>query len=111
MATKPVEQNVSYNDTLNAKWTVNTGDDGAPITSVGPKTSVQVVGTFGGSTVAIQGSNDGTNWITLDDEAAPASPCSFTAAGFKGVLQFAKYIKPVVTGGSASGLIINIINK
>ena len=34
MATKPVEQNVSYNDTLNAKWTVNTGDDGAPITSV-----------------------------------------------------------------------------
>ena len=37
MATKPVEQNVSYNDTLNAKWTVNTGDDGAPITSVGPK--------------------------------------------------------------------------
>ncbi len=22
MATKPVEQNVSYNDTLNAKWTV-----------------------------------------------------------------------------------------
>ena len=111
MATKPVEQNVSYNDTLNAKWTVNTGDDGAPITSVGPKTSVQVVGTLGGSTVAIQGSNDGTNWITLNDEAVPASPCSFTSAGVKGVLQFTKYIKPVVTGGTATGLVVSLINK
>lgn len=111
MATKPVEQNVSYNDTLNAKWTVNAGDDGAPITSVGPKTSVQVVGALSGSTVAIQGSNDGTNWITLNDEATPASACSFTSAGFKGVLQFAKYIKPVVTGGTATGLVVSLINK
>lgn len=111
MATKPVKQNVSYNDTLNAEWTVNTGDDGAAVTSVGPKTSVQVTGTLGGSTVAIQGSNDGTNWITLNDEAAPASPCSFTSAGFKGVLQFAKYIKPVVTGGTATGLVVSLINK
>lgn len=111
MATKPVKQNVSYNDTLNAEWTVNTGDDGAPITSVGPKTSVQVVGTLGGSTVAIQGSNDGTNWVTLNDEAAPASPCSFTASGVKGVLQFTKYIKPVVTGGTATGLVVSLINK
>lgn len=111
MATRPVEQNVSYNDTLNAKWTVNTGDDGAPITSVGPKTSIQVTGTFGGSTVAIQGSNDGVNWVTLNDEANAGTPCSFTSSGFKGVLQFAKYIKPVVTGGTASGLIVNLINK
>ena len=111
MATKPVKQNVSYNDTLNAEWAVNTGDDGTPITSVGPKTSVQVTGTFGGATVAIQGSNDGTNWVALNDEAAPASACSFTAAGVKGVLQFTKYIKPVVTGGTATGLVVSLINK
>jgi hypothetical protein len=41
--------------------------------------SVQVAGTFAGSTVLIEGSNDGTNWATLND--AQAQPLSIATAG------------------------------
>ena len=87
------------------------GDDGSPIATIGSKTSVQVVGTPGTSTVTIQGSNDGTNWVNLNDEANPGSACSFTAAGLKGVLQYPAYIRPIVSAGTGAGLSVILINK
>ena len=64
--------------------------------------SVQFVGTFGGATVKLQMSNDGTNWVDIKDlqgttiSATSASMFEFTCS--------AAYIKPLVSGGSANNL-------
>jgi hypothetical protein len=62
--------------------------------------SVQVQGTFGGATVIIQGSNDGTNWHTLNHPQG--SPLSFAAAGLKGVVEITRFIRPSVSGGDGT---------
>lgn len=63
--------------------------------------SVQVTGTFGvGSTLYIEGSNDGVNWITLRD--SNETPLSFTAADLAVILEPTAYIRPRVSGGDAN---------
>lgn len=97
---------------ITTKWSgLATGDEGVPIATGGRQISVQVTGTFGGATVAMQGSNDGSNWVSLNDQAVIANPCSFTSAGLKGVLQMPKYIRPVVSGGAGTGLIVTLFNR
>lgn len=61
--------------------------------------SVQVVGTFGGTTVTFQGSNDNTNWVDLKDINGTA--ISFAAAGMAQLNEACKYFKPKLTGGSS----------
>lgn len=86
------------------KWTgLATGSlDGDPL---GPEwleyvdRTVQVVGTFDGGTVVLQGSNDGANWVTLN---APGNAAlSFTAAGLKQILEACAYIRPLLSGGTS----------
>lgn len=63
--------------------------------------SVQVIGTFGGATVTMQGSNDGgTTWSTLNDGAG--TPLTFTAAGIKQVLEVSQKIRPSIAGGGGT---------
>lgn len=65
--------------------------------------SVQVLGTFGGGTVVIQGSNDGgATWATLTDLQGNA--LSFSAAGLKRVNELTQYIRPSVSGGTGSAI-------
>ena len=52
--------------------------------------SVIVSGTFGGATVAIVGSNDGTNWAPLHDESGVA--LTFTALGAHAIVENFLYI-------------------
>lgn len=77
-------------------------DDGAPIDwSAHSDKSVQVIGTFGGATVVIQGSNDlenPTNWTTLTDLLGNA--LSFTAAGLEQITENTCWIRPVCSGGA-----------
>lgn len=61
--------------------------------------SVQVIGTFGGATVILQGSNDGTNWVGLNDVAGNA--ISLTAAGAAEFSTAMAYIRPSASGGSS----------
>lgn len=62
--------------------------------------TVQVLGTFGGATVTIQGSNDdGTTWATLTDPLG--NNLAFTAAGMKQITELPQFIRPLVS--SASG--------
>ena len=110
MATAAVTNKVGLDATTSTWGAMATGDNGAPVSTNGRNLSVQVLGTFGGATVTMQGSNDGTNWATLNDQAVPGNVCSFTSAGFKGVLQMPKYIRPVVSGGAGSGLIVIMFN-
>lgn len=113
MATKPLTQNFeSFSKTVTAIWEdLAKNDEGEVLTLLGNKTSVQAIGTFSGSTITMEGSNDGVNWSNLNDEAVPGNVCSFTAAGFKGVLQTVKYIRPKVTGGTATSLKVVLINR
>ena len=68
--------------------------------------SIQVTGTFDSGTLILEGSNDGTNYITLHDPQGNA--LSFTAADLEQVLENVDYIRPSLSGagGSAS---INVI--
>lgn len=63
--------------------------------------SVQVEGTFGvGGTVAIEGSNDGTNFEVLNDPSSTA--LNITSAKIKGILEAARQIRPHVTAGDGT---------
>lgn len=78
------------------------GDTGAPF-ALGDfaDACVQVDGTFGaGGTVVIQGSNDGTNWFTLND--IQAATLSKTAAALEQIAEMPFYIRPSITAGDGT---------
>jgi len=58
--------------------------------------SVQVVGTFNGGTVAIQGSNNGVDWATLTDPQG--NSLSVTSARLEQIQELTRYIRPSLTG-------------
>lgn len=62
--------------------------------------SIQVSGTFGGATIAIQGSIDGVEWGTLGN--AQGDPLSFTSGRIEAVAELVAFIKPVITGGDGT---------
>lgn len=110
MATIPYTRKEGLNATTFAWEGLATGDEGEPVKIEYSKLTAQVVGALAGSTASIQGSIDGVNYVTLNDESVPANPCSFTAAGLKGVLQKTLYIKPVVAAGAAADIDVLIFN-
>lgn len=69
--------------------------------------SVQVVGTFGGATVVVEGSNDGTNWVTLSDYQGTA--LSFTAAFLAPVAELTRFIRVSASGGTGQDLDIHLM--
>ena len=85
-----------------------TGDTGQAIENpVFADRSVHVEGTFGGATVTILGSNDGTNYYTLNDPQG--NPLTFTSARLEQILEITRYIKPQVTAGAGSGLKVSLL--
>jgi hypothetical protein len=93
------------------RWTdYSTADDAAPVkvqNMQGLAGSVQVTGTFGGATIALQVSNDGTNYVTLND--AVGAPITFTAAGMREFSTAALFIKPTSSGGTADNVTVTIV--
>lgn len=69
--------------------------------------SVQVTGTFGGATIALQVSNDGTNFVTLKD--ANGTAITFTAAGMSEFSTAALFIKPTSSGGTADNVTVTVV--
>jgi hypothetical protein len=92
---------VTWSDLL----TGNTGDPAENPTHA--DRSVQVAGTFGGATCTIQGSNNGSDWVTLTDPAGAA--LTFVATGLKQILQVTKYIRPNITGGAAAAIDVDLL--
>jgi hypothetical protein len=114
MATRPAT--VTYapgglRELVQVTWSgLATGDDGEAVSLPGfADRSVQVEGTFGGSSTAIQGSNDGTNFRPLNDTTSTV--LAFTAAAIEQVLEVTKLIRPIVTGGAGSGIAVTLIAR
>ena len=87
------------------KWTgfTLTGDTGAPCACPNyPEKSIQVVGTFGGATVTIQGSNivDSPIYSTLNDDGGTA--LTFTEAGIKKIRENSYWVRPSISGTTAT---------
>lgn len=62
--------------------------------------SVQVVGTFDTATMAMQGSNDGTNYESLTDPQGNA--IEMTSAGLEQILENTRFVRPLVSSVGAS---------
>lgn len=75
------------------------GDDGAAF-AIGSYSSLCIAftGTFGSTTMTFQGSNDGTNWFTLND--LQTSAISKTSAALEQVAERPRFVRPLSTGGS-----------
>ena len=69
--------------------------------------SIQAVGTFGGGTVVLQGSNDGTNWVNLTDTQGTA--IGLTAAGGAEFSSAFLSFRPLITGGSGDDVDVFIV--
>lgn len=84
-------------------WTpLANGDSGAAITMPGSADrAVQITGTFGaGGTVVIEGTIDGTNYVTLTDPQGNA--ISKTAAAIEAISEIVSQIRPRVTAGDGT---------
>lgn len=68
---------------------------------------VQATGTFGGATVTLTGSNDGTNYVTLTDTTG--ADISLTAADLVEFSTACRYIKPGISGGSGDDVDVTVV--
>ncbi len=108
-----VESTIAETDgrSYTATWAgLTTGDVGDALRYAGhADRTVQVFGTFGGATVTLQGSLDGTNWATLND--AQGDPISITAAKIESVTEAVRFTRPSVSGGSGASLTVMLFMR
>ena len=110
MATRNAVRQTRYgNRGVILTWSaLATGDEGDSQETIDlADRSVAFTGTFGGATAVLQGSNDGSNWFTLTDPFG--NVISRTAAGLVQVLEFTRYVKPVVTGGAGVNIAATLV--
>lgn len=68
--------------------------------------SVQVVGTFDGATIQLQGSNDGSNWKVLTDPQG--NILAFTTTGIEAIAELTRYIRPQITVAGSGGADLDV---
>lgn len=86
---------------------VGDDDDGAPVEMSGfADRSVQVVGTFDGATIVIEGSNDGTNYHTLNDPQGNA--LTITSAKTEQILEVTRWIRCRVSVNGAGSTDLDV---
>jgi hypothetical protein len=95
-----------------ASWTLTTADhtgDSYEHPGAADRT-VQASGTFGGATVAIEGSNNGSTWSPLTDPGGTA--ITFTSAGIEAIAENPLYVRArlSVTGIGAT-IVVNMLNR
>jgi hypothetical protein len=103
MATVSPAVNLSISDAPRYIWeALATGDtiNALKLSGAGARrAAVQIFGTFGGATIKIQTSNDGTNFYDIKDIHNTA--VSTTSAAIFEITSAALYIKPVISGGTS----------
>ena len=69
--------------------------------------TIHIFGTFGGATVLVTGSIDGTNYFTLADPNGNA--LSKTAAAGEALLELVRYIKLTHSGGASESISVVLL--
>lgn len=84
------------------QWLLANGDSGVPHQMTGyADRSFQAEGTFGaGGTVVCEGSNDATNYRTLNDHFGAAA--SLTAAKLIGIAEVPQWVRPRCSAGDGT---------
>lgn len=101
-----VEQSLTGISTIAKKWlweqltTANTDGNAVNVSAAAVSITVQVIGTFGATSVGIQGSNDGTNWFVCKDQTGTA--IAITSAGGVSLSDLPLYVRPLLTGGGGT---------
>lgn len=72
---------------------------------------VQIIGTIGGATITIEGSNDGSNWATLNNAQGAALSFTSLTGALKQIVERPRYIRPNITGGAASGIGVYLVMR
>ena len=94
-------------------WALTTANtDGSPFEYV-QYTDLcwQAAGTWGGATLTIQGSNDGTNWFSMSNAAA-GTAATFTADGGKQTIERPRYVRPnLTTAGTGATVTVTLIAR
>ena len=72
---------------------------------------VQATGTIGTSTLTIEGSNDGTNWATLNSAQGTALSFTSLVGLVKQIVERPLYIRPALSAGTASGIVVTIVAR
>lgn len=94
-------------------WALTTANtDGSPLEwTQWADRCFQAVGTWGGATLTIQGSNDGTNWFSLSN-AAGAAAATFTADGGKSIIELPRYVRPnLTTPGAGATVAVTLLAR
>lgn len=117
MATVAPTFGKEMNNTLVITWaslsSTNTSGDAVPPQRLADYAdrSVQIIGTTGAATIKFQGSNDGTNYVSLTDpQGNVIEKASLTASSaLEQVMENTLYVKPVVTSGDGSTAITVVL--
>lgn len=111
MATpNPTLDRNSLNGALLVSWPLGDADTGLPFAiPFSADITVQVAGTFGSSTVVLEGSNDGTNWVTLG--AVVGTNTSFTSAGIRKAAEAPAFIRAKSSGGTSAATVVTVAVK
>jgi len=87
------------------------GDVGEAISMIGSaRRTIQVVGTFAmGSKLAIEGSNDESNYSTLTDQHG--NKLNFSGSGISSVSELTLFIRPRATAGNPAATVKMLMRK
>jgi hypothetical protein len=90
---------------------ISAGDEGAPVEMPGSyDRTVQVTGTFAGpDRVQLQGSLNGTDYNVLTDRHG--ATISFRAPGLTSVEETVAYMKPKVTAGAPTAVVMLLVRR
>lgn len=92
-------------------WTgLSTADtaDGLIVMGASPAIGcMQCSGTFGGATITLQGSNDGSTYASVTDAAGNA--ITLSAAGLKDFSTAAAYLRPSSSGGTGDDVNVVVV--
>lgn len=105
MASRPVTQTILERRVLNAAWdtitTTNQTGDPAMVAPWGEVT-VHVFGTFGGTTITIQGSNDGSNWDELHFKGTTTAMALTSTTRIGAANEVPRFVRPSESGGDGT---------
>lgn len=112
MATVPVSVEEGESRTFIARWVLGPGDDGEPIRYSGAvERTIQIFGSFGGASVAIEGTLEltPTTWLPITDVQGNA--INANSNKLETITELVRHLRPKVTGGSGTTVTVLLMMR